>query len=78
MTDEQLQELDDLLSWPQPIRRDLDRAQEAIRELMRLRSASAAVADDVRLYGVGITVHTPDGVKRVPPQDVIFRRSPDS
>jgi hypothetical protein len=36
----------------------------------------ALVADDVRVYGVGITVHTPDGVKRVPPQDVIFKKMP--
>lgn len=36
-------------------------------------AAQHAIAEDVRLLGVGFAMHTADGVKRLAPEDVTFR-----
>jgi hypothetical protein len=57
----------------------IDFVEAAIRRLRspdETRGERALVANDVRIYGIGITVHTPEGVKRVPPRDVIFKNQP--
>jgi len=51
-----------------------DRAKRALGTAPEPGAAQQAIAEDVRLFGIGFAMHTPDGVKRLKPEDVTVRQ----